>query len=142
MKVEWQEYLSVGVEAIDHQHKLLFDKYNAFFTAYYEGRGDEEVIRLFSFLEEYVATHFSDEERLQQRIGFPDYQKHRKQHLELSRKVAELKERLGNEGAEPSLISSAGLLMTGWLIEHISVMDRAFGRFMKEMQSHGDEVKP
>src|ERR1700681_646655 len=110
MKVEWQDYLSVGVEEIDHQHKLLFDKYNAFFTAYYERRGDEEVIRLFSFLEDYVATHFSDEERLQQRIGFPDYQKHRKQHLELTRKVAELKERLGNEGADPSLISSAGLL--------------------------------
>jgi hemerythrin len=142
MKVEWQDYLSVGVEEIDHQHKLLFDKYNAFFTAYYERRGDEEVIRLFSFLEDYVATHFSDEERLQQRIGFPDYQKHRKQHLELTRKVAELKERLGNEGADPSLLSSAGLLMTGWLIEHISVMDRAIGRFMKEMQSHGDEIKP
>ena len=141
MKVEWQEYLSVGVEEIDLQHKLLFDKYNAFFTAYYEGRGAEEVIRLFSFLGDYVATHFSDEERLQQRIGFPDYQKHREQHLQLTRKVAELKERLGKEGPGPGIISSAGLLMTGWLIEHISIMDRAIGRFMTEMQSRGDEVK-
>jgi hemerythrin len=138
MKVVWQDYLSVGVVEIDHQHKLLFDKYNAFFTAYHEGRGDKEVIRLFSFLEGYVATHFFDEERLQKRIGFPDYQKHRKQHLELIRKVAELKERLGNDGTDPSIVSSAGLLMTGWLIEHISVMDRAIGRFMKEKQSHPD----
>jgi len=138
MKVEWQEYLSVGVEEIDRQHKFLIDKYNAFFTAYSEGRADEEVIRLLGFLEEYVATHFADEERLQQRIGFPDYEKHRQQHQELTRKVAELKERLNSEVPDPALISSTGLLLTGWLIEHISVMDRAIGRFMKEMQSQGE----
>lgn len=135
MKVEWQECLSVGVEEIDQQHKLLIDKYNAFFTAYYEGRGNEEIVLLLRFLAEYVAIHFADEERLQLRIGFPDYQNHRKQHQELIRKVAELKERIENEGTDPSLIPSVGLLMTGWLINHISVMDRAIGRFMKEMQS-------
>jgi hemerythrin len=134
MKVEWQESLSVGVEEIDRQHKLLFDKYNAFFTAYSEGRSDEEVIRLLSFLEEYVGVHFADEERLQRLIGFPDYQKHLKQHQELSRKVAELSERFKNQGPDPNLITSTGLLMTGWLIEHISVMDRAIGRFMKQVQ--------
>jgi hemerythrin len=131
MKVVWQDYLSVGVEEIDRQHKLLIDKYNAFFSAYTEGRADEEVIRLLGFLEEYVALHFADEESLQQRIGFPDYRKHRQQHQELTRKVAELRERLEKEGPDPNLISSAGLLLTGWLIEHISVMDRAIGRFMK-----------
>lgn len=137
MKVEWQDYLSVGVEEIDRQHKLLFEKYNAFFAAYDEGRAAEEVTRLLGFLEEYVAIHFADEESLQQRIGFPDYQRHREQHQELARKVAELKGRLEYEGPDPNLIPSAGLLMTGWLIEHISVMDRAIGRFIKEMQGKG-----
>jgi hemerythrin len=142
MKVEWQDYLSVGVEEIDRQHRLLLDKYNAFFEAYSEGRAAEEVIRLLGFLEEYVAIHFADEESLQQRIGFPDFQRHRNQHLELIRKVAELRERLGSKGPAPDLVASAGLLMTGWLIEHISVMDRAIGRFMKETQSHGVVGKP
>ena len=131
MKVEWQENLSVGVEEIDRQHKLLFDKYNAFFTAYSEGCGHEEVVRLLSFLENYVAFHFAEEESLQLRIAFPDYLKHRMQHQELTRKVAELSERFKNQGPDPSLITTTGLLMTGWLIEHISVMDRAIGRFMK-----------
>jgi hemerythrin len=142
MKVEWQEYLSVGVEEIDNQHKLLFERYNAFFTAYYEGRGHEEVIKLFGFLEEYVTTHFADEESLQQRVGFPDYPRHRKQHLELAGKVAELRERLGSGEADPNIITSAGLLMTGWLIEHISVMDRAIGKFMRERQGRGGRIKP
>lgn len=142
MKVEWQDYLSVGVEEIDRQHRLLFDKYNAFFAAYSEGKADNEVIRLLDFLVDYVAIHFADEESLQQRIGFPDFQKHRNQHQEITRKVTELKERLGNKGPAPDLVASTGLLMTGWLIEHISVMDRAIGRFMKETQSHSVEGKP
>lgn len=134
MQIQWQDYLSVGSEEIDNQHKLLIDKYNAFFTAFSEGRGKEEVVRLLSFLEEYVVFHFADEESLQLRIGFPDYHKHHAQHQELSRKVAELKQRIENEGADPNQVSSVGLLMTGWLIEHISGMDRAIGRYMKEMQ--------
>jgi hemerythrin len=134
MKVEWHEGLSVGVEEIDRQHKLLLEKYNAFFAAYSEGRPDEEVIRLLGFLEEYVVVHFADEERLQQRIGFPDFQQHQKMHQELTRRVVELKERLVAHGPDPALVASTGLLLTGWLIEHISVMDRAIGRFMREVK--------
>jgi len=132
MKVEWQENLAVGVEEIDRQHKLLFEKYNAFFAAYSEGRSDEEVIRLLGFLEDYVIDHFAAEERLQRLIGFPEYQKHLQQHRELTRKVSELRERFNNQGSDPALVTSTGLLLTGWLIEHISVMDRAIGKFMKK----------
>lgn len=142
VKIQWQDSLAVGIKEIDQQHRLLFDKYNAFFTAYSEGRADKEVIRLLGFLEDYVASHFAAEERLQRRIGFPDYSRHRQQHLELTRQVAELKERLGSEGVEADLVNSAGILMTGWLIEHISVMDRAIGRFMKETHKGSAKEKP
>jgi len=132
MKIEWNDYLSVGVAEIDNQHKLLFDKFNAFLAACEAERGCEEVSRLLWFLDAYVATHFTDEEALQKRIGFPDYPKHREQHQEFARKLAELKERLQAEGPSRSLISTATLTMTGWLIEHINRMDRAIGLFMKE----------
>jgi hemerythrin len=134
MRVEWQEYLAVGVAEIDHQHKRLFDKFNALLAACEEDRGDEELNRLFWFLDAYVATHFKDEERLMQRLAFPDYNKHREQHMAFTRQIVALKERLKNEGTTPSLISTVSLTMTGWLIEHISGMDRAIGRFVKERE--------
>ena len=132
MKIEWPEYLSVGVAEIDHQHRQLFAKFNEFLAACEAGEGTEEVGRLFWFLGAYAATHFADEERLQKRIGFPDYPKHREQHLAFARQAAGLKERLANERPTRELISTVTLTMTGWLIEHISGMDRAIGRFMKE----------
>ena len=134
MKIEWQDYLSVGVAEIDRQHKQLFDKFNAFLAASDAGQGTEDVSRLFWFLTAYVATHFADEERLQKRIGFPDYPKHREQHLAFTRQVAGLKERLASEGPSGEFVSTVTLTMTGWLIEHISGMDRAIGRFLKERE--------
>src|SRR6266498_5671099 len=98
MKVEWQEYLSVEVAEIDNQHRLLFDKFNALLAACENGSSADEVNRLFAFLGAYVVTHFSDEEKLMQTLGFPDFPQHREQHREFTRQVASLKERLLNEG--------------------------------------------
>lgn len=99
-----------------------------------EGRGSDEVYRLFSFLDAYVTTHFADEERLMQRISYPDYFKHREKHLEFKQTIKTFRERLENEGPTRELINSAGLLMTGWLIGHISGMDSAIGKFMVQRE--------
>jgi len=139
MKVEWQEYLSVGVAEIDEQHKLLFAKFNALLAACKQEKGGEEVTRLFSFLDAYVVTHFADEERLMKQLGFPDCQKHREQHQAFTSQLALLKERLRSEGPVQSLVTSMSLFINGWLIEHISRMDRAMGRFVKEKAALGSQ---
>lgn len=132
MKVEWREHLSVGVEEIDDQHKRLFDKFNALIQAYEEGKGAAELVRMFDFLDEYVVTHFADEERLQKKLGYPDHARHREQHQSFIREMATLKGRLRAEGSTKVLVSTVSRVITGWLIEHISGMDRALGRFARE----------
>ena len=135
MKIEWREHLSVGVEEIDVQHRSLFEKFNAFTEACDQEKGDAEVVRLFGFLDQYVNTHFADEERLQQRLCYPEYEKHREQHRKFVADLADLKERLSKEGTTRFFISRVSRVMVGWLIEHISGMDRAFGRFARERGS-------
>jgi hemerythrin len=130
--LQWAKHLSVGVAEIDGQHQLLIEKFNVFMAACKEQRGNDEVYRLFSFLDAYVLSHFADEERLMQQINYPVFNNHREKHLEFRSKVSSFKERLTSEGPHELLIASAGLLMTGWLIEHISVMDRAIGKFVTE----------
>ncbi len=132
LKVEWQEYLAIGVAEIDDQHRLLFDKFSALLAAYKKGRSSEEMNRLFSFLGSYVITHFADEERLMLKLGYPDSQRHRQLHQEFTQKIALLRERLLREGPSEALVTTLTLTINGWLIEHISRMDRAFGRFMQK----------
>lgn len=128
MKVEWQEYLSTGVLEIDIQHKLLFEKYNAFLAAVEAERGPEEIGKLFWFLEAYTVTHFREEEEVMQRLGHTELPRHRMEHHDFVRKVLDFKERLKSEGPTPHLILTTTRFISTWLINHISVMDRAIGK--------------
>ena len=134
--IEWQDNLSIGVLEIDIQHKLLFDKFNAFLAACQAETESDGVYRLFWFLEAYAVTHFTEEEKLMQRIGYPNYLNHRELHLHFAAEVGKLKERLRTEGPTESLVATIRMFVSGWLIEHISRVDGAVGRFVNaaEMQ--------
>ena len=130
--VEWQENLSVGVLEIDIQHKLLFEKFGSFLHACQSNADNDTVYRLFWFLEAYAVTHFGDEEKLMLRLAYPDYLLHRKQHLEFASEITTIKERLKIEGPTQVLVSNLTTFISNWLIQHISITDRAIGRFIDE----------
>ena len=128
--VEWQEDLCIGVLEIDIQHKLLFEKFNSFLLACQSETDSDVVYRLFWFLEAYAVTHFNDEEKLMQRLCYPDYLPHRAQHQKFIGEVGRVKERLKTEGPTRDLVSIITSFISNWLIQHISGMDRAIGRFV------------
>jgi hemerythrin len=128
--VEWQEDLSIGVLEIDIQHKLLFEKFNCFLEACQSQADSDTAHRLFWFLEAYAITHFNDEEKLMVRLAYPDYLQHRKQHLEFAAEVAKIKDRLKLEGPSEHLVTGMTAFISNWLVQHISVMDRAIGTFV------------
>ena len=131
MKIEWDESLSVGIAEIDDQHKLIFDKYNTFSAACRDGHGSEQLNKLLWYLGSYVATHFADEERLMQRVGFADYARHHEMHTEFAREYNALMENFSKEGPSRELVSKVREFIKNWLIGHISEMDRALGQQMK-----------
>jgi hemerythrin len=69
------------------------------------------------------------------KIAYPDYEVHRKQHMRFIDEVASLKERVRSEMPTRNPITSVPHFMTGWLIDHISRMDSAIGRFFKEKKA-------
>jgi hemerythrin len=134
MPTGWQDSFSIDVLDIDIQHKLLFEKFHTFTTAYDMGKEPEEIFRLFWFVEAYIVSHFRDEERLMQQIGFPNFPNHREQHAAFSDQVGVLKERLRVEGPTQELLATIKTFIGGWLINHISSRDVEIGRFMKTLE--------
>ncbi|WP_224981418.1 bacteriohemerythrin [Geomonas agri] len=130
MLVQWRDDLSIGMLEIDVQHKLLFDKFNAFVNAYQSNQDQDEIMRMFWFLEAYAVTHFKEEEKLMQQVRYPDYVAHREKHLAFIDQINQLKERLKVEGLSQNVVNSMTNFITSWLIDHISTMDRAIGRFV------------
>lgn len=132
MSLAWNESLSIGVTEIDDQHKRIFDNFNAFAAACREGHGAEKLNELFWFLSSYVATHFASEERLMQRVGFPGYGDHHQLHSDFVAEIDALMGRFAQEGPTEEIVATVRMAVTSWLTEHICVMDRTIGQFVRE----------
>lgn len=135
MAVQWRDSLNIGIESIDDQHKELFSRTNELLNACNTGKGNEEVGRLIDFLEDYVVTHFRDEERLQLKLNYPKYKEHKVLHDNFIKEVKGLKERFFNGGSTLTLTIEINKKVIDWLINHIGKMDREFGNYIKEQKA-------
>ena len=69
MAMGWTEDLSVGVDVIDQQHKIWFEKANQLFDAGKNGKAKEFIAQMLDFLDEYTKMHFRDEENAYRGAG-------------------------------------------------------------------------
>ncbi|MFA7061003.1 MAG: bacteriohemerythrin [Pedobacter sp.] len=131
MAIEWRESLAIGVEAIDNQHKELFIRFDSLLNACKEGKGIDELKGVLEFLSEYVRTHFSDEEAIQRLKSYPGYEDHRKEHQAFIEQLKALRQEIDTQGMAVHHVMETNTLLLKWLIHHISVIDREFGKFIQ-----------
>lgn len=129
---EWTEDLSVGVTEIDNQHKELFRRRNDLIDAIAGGRGHDELVRLTAFLETYIVTHFGLEEYYMTRFCYPGRDAHHQEHLDFMREFFGIKHTVQGAGPTDELVSRTGDFIIRWLKEHITIVDREFGVFLRE----------
>ncbi|MDH4227189.1 MAG: bacteriohemerythrin [Deltaproteobacteria bacterium] len=128
--LEWKSSFLVGVDAIDSQHKELFDKVNSFLKAMGPDKRAAEFEETLKFLEDYVIKHFSDEEKLMHLHCFPHADSHMMQHKEFKNRLNDFKAAYAAKGITlPFTVEVSGYL-TNWLIKHISVLDKELGAFI------------
>lgn len=131
MAINWTDDLATGVNQIDNQHKELFSRINALLDACHRGKGKEELDGILQFLEEYVAAHFSEEEKYMVQYGFPAYSGHRSQHLEFIENLAHIKDKLKSAGPGLVTVVATNHLLVEWLRTHIRRLDKALGAFLR-----------
>lgn len=129
--MQWTDDLSVGVDLIDNEHKALINAINELFDACSKGLGRKKISDTLNFLQNYVKTHFSDEENLQKECGYPDRPNHMKIHAAFVNDVSKYSKRLETEGANIALVAEFNGFVTNWLIYHISREDKKIGQFIK-----------
>jgi hemerythrin len=131
-KVEWNDRLSVGVDLIDEQHKMLLKRLNDFSEAVDSRQGSGEIVRTLEFLVDYTDFHFGTEERHMGAIQYPGLDHHVVKHNEFKATLKNLGEDFEEEGATTALADSINTLLINWLIKHIEAVDQEFGTFLKE----------
>jgi len=130
MAVTWNSSYSVGHPHIDAQHQQLLEHYNRFSEACSRGKGRDEILRLFGFLDSYVREHFAAEEKLMAQHAYPRTTEHRQKHVELTSTLQRLKNQLRGEQTSITIVIEAGQTLVKWVLEHIGKEDVALGKHL------------
>jgi hemerythrin-like metal-binding protein len=129
----WTPGMSVGVPALDAQHRELFTRLNRLVAAIRAGRGSADVAPVLAFLDDYTREHFADEERVMEQAGYPALAEHRAQHAGFCAELARLRERLAVPGADrQELAGHLHLHLRDWLVRHIIGADRAYAAHLEK----------
>jgi len=131
-EIKWDDSLSVGVDIIDAQHKVLIEKLGESARALSENQGTSIVAQTLDFLSDYTDMHFSTEEKNMMTFDYPGYQLHLDAHNEFKESLQLIVTDFKEEGATSALSHSINFHMMNWLWNHINHVDKAFGSFMKE----------
>jgi hemerythrin len=125
--VEWSDTLSVGIEEIDEQHKVLVDLVNKMHEAIHQRHGSDVVISILSDLADYTRIHFAVEESLMRILNYPGYEAHKEIHEELLGAVADLQEKVAT--GKKSIGFELMHFLKTWLTKHIMEEDMQYSGF-------------
>ena len=138
MNIEWAIELSIGVEEIDNQHKLLIKNINNFFNALDRGDDIVELIHLFRFLADYAKSHFSLEENYMTKYCltghiYGDEKIHKSEHQAFLRDFAAFQEELENANVNQLLTAEFKNWIRNWLQMHLLKIDKGLGIYLNEV---------
>lgn len=128
--ISWSEDLSVGLQEIDEQHKILIRLINCLYNEAILKKADHSIIdHVLTELKQYTIIHFSVEESLFRLFDYPDADAHQKQHERLKEEVINVHTKFKN-GA-PVTIELMSFLRR-WVKNHIMMDDKKYSPFFLE----------
>ena len=125
--MKWDESMSVGVAEFDRQHGVLIDLINQLSDAMSIGKGKDVLGGILVKLSRYTRHHFSAEEELFERYAYPEAQSHIQAHINLTRKVYELKNAF--DSGKKILSLETMNFLKDWLNNHIMIVDKQYGPY-------------
>lgn len=133
MAYPWKTQYETGNTTIGTQHKQLIGAINDLLEACSAGKGRQQIQTTSKFLSDYTKTHFSDEEQLQIKSKYPDYQNHKKYHDGFIKVVDDIVAQLDKEGPTIAMVAKINTTIAGWLLNHISKEDVKVAQHIKSV---------
>lgn len=121
--MKWSDAFIIGVDRIDHQHRMLFQMVNDFESNLEEGRGARVYGDFLHSLDVYARSHFSFEESCMERYRCPAAAENRSAHGNFIEFVSGFRVRFEEQGFVPHDASNLIETLDEWLSEHIGRLD-------------------
>jgi len=118
--LQWKERYSVGVEAVDHEHRELIDLINRLHEE--SARGGKDAIEAFlGDLFKGISAHFALEERFMRERKYQDIDAHKNDHEKLLDEIRDIMD----ECAEHEEVAGGALAarLEAWFGRHFETHD-------------------
>jgi hemerythrin len=127
--LEWDEKMSVGVKAMDDDHKALVGLLNEMSEALDSEQERKVLGAVLERMIQYTKDHLAREERLLAEHGYPDCTEHHKGH-DLMIATALQAQASFRVGRSEMLSDEMLQFLKNWLESHIMGTDKEYGPFL------------
>ena len=125
--MKWNSSFAIGIEAIDDQHKKIFEHLLAIEDSVAK-RDPWHIVHFFlSQLREYLKFHLAVEEALLEVIRYPDLAGHCDSHAKLIDQITRLEDQLEKKASGENLVG----FFEDWFISHVLSRDREYAAYIK-----------
>ena len=137
--IQWGTHLSVGDQAIDAQHKAIFDLGTQVHEYWRSGARVDILRPTADKLANLLQGHFAHEEQVLARIGYAGLAEHMAEHRVMLDDLEAMQERLGRFG-DGYKSSGGSILAPGWSIMQF-MLEFTIGHVMSSDMSYCQSLK-
>ncbi len=119
--LEWKDDYSVGIPAVDHEHRELIGLVNQLHEALALEKTEEEVAEIFGDLFRAISAHFALEERFMREQRYDQTTEHKADHERLLDELRDIMD--DHRGGEGDSIERLTASVDAWFATHFQTQD-------------------
>jgi len=131
--LQWKDAYSVGVAAIDHEHKELIDLINRLHDKLAAKDAKSSIEDFLGDLFKGISAHFALEERFMRDCRYDRLAEHKRDHEQLLDDIRDIMDGLEDSGE--TVGAELGARLDAWFLRHFETHD---ARLHKALGAHPD----
>jgi hemerythrin len=131
---KWDESFLIGIEELDHEHKVLIDDINRLHQELASHDQKSEIEKCLGDIYARMQAHFALEEHVMKEHEYEYFDEHKREHDHLLDNFTEYMLQFLNDTGVSSSISVEGSLKH-WVVNHIITSDKKMSLMVQEKGS-------
>ena len=132
MVMAWTNELSIGITAVDAQHKGIIETLERLCKTAADGGSWEATLTLSGDMIDLFESHFISEETFMRSIRYPGVDAHMVAHSAFFTDFSGLVYRI--EKHDGSVVGDLVKCVRRWAFEHVDILDREIARYVAETE--------
>lgn len=128
-RLEWRDTYSVGVPAIDYEHRHLIELLNSIIDTLEAGGETEPILDFLGEVNAGISAHFALEEQIMREQHYDQYADHKTDHERLLDDIREIMDAF-SDGSYADRREALALRLRDWFVEHSKTRDARLHRHL------------